>query len=48
MADIKSLDDLKSAVAEAAPVAQAAAPRVAVRDALGRSYATAFLRLPVA
>jgi small subunit ribosomal protein S9 len=40
MADIKSLDDLKSAVAEAAPVAQAAAPRVAVRDALGRSYAT--------
>jgi small subunit ribosomal protein S9 len=40
MADIKSLDDLKSAVAEAAPVAQAAAPRVSVRDALGRSYAT--------
>jgi small subunit ribosomal protein S9 len=40
MADIKSLDDLKSAVAEAAPVAQAAVPRVAVRDALGRSYAT--------
>ncbi|MCA3447820.1 MAG: 30S ribosomal protein S9 [Rhodobacter sp.] len=40
MADIKSLDDLKSVVAEAAPVAQAAAPRVSVRDALGRSYAT--------
>ena len=41
MADIKSLDDLKSAVsgADAAPVA-AAAPRTPVRDALGRAYAT--------
>jgi len=39
MAEIKSLDDLKSAVG-AAPVAVAAAPRVAVRDKLGRSYAT--------
>jgi len=42
MADIKSLDDLKSAVSgTAADVATpAAAPRVAVRDALGRAYAT--------
>ncbi len=40
MADIKSLDDLKSAVADPAPVAAVAAPRVSVRDALGRSYAT--------
>jgi small subunit ribosomal protein S9 len=43
MADIKSLDDLKSAVSgtAAAPVEIAvAAPRVAVRDSLGRSYAT--------
>lgn len=43
MADIKSLDDLKSAVAgTSADVAATpeAAPRVAVRDALGRSYAT--------
>ncbi|WP_103334121.1 30S ribosomal protein S9 [Pseudotabrizicola formosa] len=43
MADIKSLDDLKSAVSGTnadAPAAPAAAPRVAVRDALGRSYAT--------
>ena len=41
MSDIKSLDDLKSAVGAAAPVAEAAAaPRVAVRDKLGRSYAT--------
>jgi small subunit ribosomal protein S9 len=41
MADIKSLDDLKSAVGAAAPsAAPAAAPRVAVRDKLGRSYAT--------
>ena len=40
MADIKSLDDLKSAVTESAPVAQAAVVRVSVRDALGRSYAT--------
>ena len=39
MADIKSLDDLKSAVG-AAPAAVIAAPRVAVRDKLGRSYAT--------
>lgn len=42
MADIKSLDDLKSAVSgtSAGAAAPAAAPRVAVRDALGRSYAT--------
>jgi len=43
MADIKSLDDLKSAVAAAtpdAPVAAAAPVRLQVRDALGRSYAT--------
>jgi len=43
MADIKSLDDLKSAVAGASPaavIAEARAPRVAVRDKLGRSYAT--------
>jgi small subunit ribosomal protein S9 len=43
MADIKSLDDLKSAVSGTsadAPAATQAAPRVAVRDALGRSYAT--------
>ena len=40
MADIKSLDDLKSAVTESVPVAQAAVVRVSVRDALGRSYAT--------
>ncbi|MFN4153340.1 MAG: 30S ribosomal protein S9 [Paracoccaceae bacterium] len=43
MADIKSLDDLKSAVsgtAADAPAAPMAAPRVSVRDALGRSYAT--------
>ena len=39
MADIKSLDDLKSAVG-AAPAVVVAAPRVAVRDKLGRSYAT--------
>ncbi len=39
MADIKTLDDLKSAVETAAP-AVVAAPRVAVRDKLGRSYAT--------
>ncbi len=37
---IKSLDDLKSAVADAAPVAAVVEPRVPVRDALGRSYAT--------
>ncbi len=43
MADIKSLDDLKSAVSGASPaaiVAEARAPRVAVRDKLGRAYAT--------
>ncbi|HSF65727.1 MAG TPA: 30S ribosomal protein S9, partial [Paracoccaceae bacterium] len=41
MADIKSLDDLKSAVSAAAPVAaEVAAPRAPVRDALGRAYAT--------
>lgn len=42
MADIKSLDDLKSAVAgSAAPAATpAAAPKAPVRDALGRAYAT--------
>ena len=41
MADIKSLDDLKSAVAGSAPAAVAeAAPKAPVRDALGRSYAT--------
>ena len=39
MADIKSLDDLKSAVGSA-PAAVEAAPRIAVRDKLGRSYAT--------
>ncbi|MBL4927614.1 30S ribosomal protein S9 [Fuscibacter oryzae] len=40
MSDIKSLDDLKSAVGAVAPVAEAAPIRVAVRDKLGRSYAT--------
>jgi small subunit ribosomal protein S9 len=40
MADIKSLDDLKSAVSAAAPVVAEAAPRAPVRDALGRAYAT--------
>ena len=42
MSDIKSLDDLKSAVSgttAAAAVAEAA-PRTPVRDALGRAYAT--------
>jgi small subunit ribosomal protein S9 len=39
MADIKTLDDLKSAVGTPAPAVEAA-PRVAVRDKLGRSYAT--------
>jgi len=39
MTDIKSLDDLKSVVAEA-PAVVVAPPRVAVRDALGRAYAT--------
>jgi small subunit ribosomal protein S9 len=40
MADIKSLDDLKSVVSDDMPAAVVAAPRVAVRDAQGRSYAT--------
>jgi len=40
MADIKSLDDLKSAVSGSAPAAVEAAPKAPVRDALGRSYAT--------
>lgn len=39
MTDIKSLDDLKSVVTEA-PAVAVAAPRVAVRDAQGRAYAT--------
>ena len=38
--DIKSLEDLQSVAGGSAPVIQAAAPRVSVRDALGRSYAT--------
>ncbi|AGT09874.1 30S ribosomal protein S9 [Paracoccus aminophilus] len=37
--ELKSLDELKSAVA-AAPAAVSAAPREAQRDSLGRSYAT--------
>ncbi len=40
MADIKSLDDLKTAVVETAPVVLAAAPREPMRDKLGRAYAT--------
>ena len=40
MADIKSLDDLKSAVGAAAPVVAAVPLRVAVRDKLGRANAT--------
>ena len=40
MADIKSLDDLKSAVTEVAPVVVVAAPREPMRDAQGRAYAT--------
>ena len=40
MSDIKSLDDLKAAVGTVAPAAVEAAPRVAVRDKLGRAYAT--------
>jgi len=41
MADIKSLDDLKTAVGDVAPVAvPMAIVRVAVRVKLGRSYAT--------
>ncbi len=39
MTDIKSLDDLKSAVS-AAPTVAAKPLRVAVRDKLGRAYAT--------
>ncbi len=39
MSDIKSLDDLKSAVA-AAPAAAPAVVRAPVRDKLGRAYAT--------
>ncbi|WP_343078828.1 30S ribosomal protein S9 [Ostreiculturibacter nitratireducens] len=39
--ELKSLDDLKSAVSGAAPAAAAeSAPREPERDALGRSYAT--------
>ncbi len=42
MADIKSLDDLKAAVGNAAPAAaaEALAPRAPVRDKQGRAYAT--------
>ena len=40
MSDIKSLDDLKSAVGAAAPVVETRAPRAPVRDKLGRAYAT--------
>ncbi|MDZ4134624.1 MAG: 30S ribosomal protein S9 [Paracoccaceae bacterium] len=40
MSDIKSLDDLKSAVGDLATPVAVAAPRVAVRDAQGRAYAT--------
>ena len=40
MSEIKSLDDLKSAVGAAAPVKALAPVRVAVRDKLGRAYAT--------
>ena len=40
MSDIKSLDDLKSAVGAAAPAAPAAIVRTPVRDKLGRAYAT--------
>ena len=40
MSDIKSLDDLKSAVGAAAPAVAMAPVRVSVRDKLGRSYAT--------
>ncbi|MGB8814530.1 MAG: 30S ribosomal protein S9 [Paracoccaceae bacterium] len=40
MSEIKSLDDLKSVVTETAAPVVVAAPRVAVRDKLGRSYAT--------
>ncbi|MFB0993828.1 MAG: 30S ribosomal protein S9, partial [Paracoccaceae bacterium] len=43
MSDIKSLDDLKLAASDttdAAEIITIAVPRVAVRDNLGRSYAT--------
>jgi small subunit ribosomal protein S9 len=40
MSDIKSLDDLKSAVGGATAPAATAVARVAVRDKLGRAYAT--------
>ena len=40
MSEIKSLDDLKSAVGAAAPAAPAAIVRTPVRDKLGRAYAT--------
>lgn len=40
MSDIKSLDDLKSVVSEAAVAVEAAVVRTPVRDKLGRSYAT--------
>ncbi len=40
MADIKSLDDLKSAVGTVETAVVVAAPRVSVKDAQGRSYAT--------
>ena len=40
MSDIKSLDDLKSAVGGAAAPMAAAVARTPVRDALGRAYAT--------
>ncbi len=40
MSDIKSLDDLKSAVGGAAPSAPAAIVRSPMRDSLGRAYAT--------
>ena len=40
MSDIKSLDDLKSAVGNAPAAAPAAAVRAPVRDKLGRAYAT--------
>ena len=40
MSEIKSLDDLKSAVGTVEAVVAVAAPRVSVKDAHGRSYAT--------
>ena len=40
MSEIKSLDDLKSAVGAAAPAAPAAVVRTPVRDKQGRAYAT--------